>query len=286
MLEENNYYSFGLKYEGYNTDNKQPNYKYKYNGKELQDESIGGIQLNLYDFGARNYDPALGRWMNMDAMSEKYTDLSPYNYTINNPVNVIDPDGNDIILLIWLSQNGDVGHAALAISNYKKDKDGNYVTDKKGNNIEDGTYTYYDFEPAEGIGEKNYDKSVRGKVNKRGNMTMKDIENSNPAFTDKPQEIDGILRVKTSSSYDEKIKDKLENNVKNSMYNLIKNNCTDFVAKAFRDGVGKEEVTDVNGNKVNIVTQYRLFKDLKESTGTKVIRNPGSEVKKNCPTKV
>jgi len=40
--------------------------------------------------------PDLGRWGAMDAMSEKYSAWSPYNYAINNPVMVIDPDGNDI----------------------------------------------------------------------------------------------------------------------------------------------------------------------------------------------
>ncbi|MEG0696503.1 MAG: RHS repeat-associated core domain-containing protein [Algoriella sp.] len=37
-------------------------YEYKYNGKELQDE----LNLNLYDYGARNYDPAIGRFFNLD----------------------------------------------------------------------------------------------------------------------------------------------------------------------------------------------------------------------------
>jgi len=51
-------------------------YKYKYNGKEWQDE----LGLNFYDYGARNYDPAIGRWMNLDALSEKYYHISPYIY--------------------------------------------------------------------------------------------------------------------------------------------------------------------------------------------------------------
>jgi RHS repeat-associated protein len=64
-------------------------YEYKYNGKELQDE----LGLNMYDFGARNYDPALGRWMNIDPLAEKSRRFSPYTYALNNPVFFLDSDG-------------------------------------------------------------------------------------------------------------------------------------------------------------------------------------------------
>jgi RHS repeat-associated protein len=93
IVQENNYYAFGLTQKGYNGAINGLDNKYKYNGKELQDDNIAGTQLNFYDFGARNYDPALGRWMNIDPLAETSRRFSPYTYALNNPVYFIDPDG-------------------------------------------------------------------------------------------------------------------------------------------------------------------------------------------------
>lgn len=70
--------------------------RFKYNGKEL-DRSNG---LDWYDYGARHYDPALGRWITPDPMAEKYYPMSPYSYTLGNPIIYKDPNGTDAEITI------------------------------------------------------------------------------------------------------------------------------------------------------------------------------------------
>ncbi|SHM44419.1 DUF6443 domain-containing protein [Flavobacterium chilense] len=98
IVQENNYYAFGLLQKGYNTAINGIDNKYKYNGKELQDE----LGLGMYDYGARLYDPSRAGWTTIDPLAEKMRRWSPYNYTFDNPMRFTDPDGmgpSDIIVL-------------------------------------------------------------------------------------------------------------------------------------------------------------------------------------------
>jgi RHS repeat-associated protein len=70
-------------------------YRYGFNGKENDNEVKG--TGNSVDFGARIYDSRLGKMLSVDPMFHKYPDMSPYNYSLNNPIYFRDGDGNEVI---------------------------------------------------------------------------------------------------------------------------------------------------------------------------------------------
>ncbi|MEM6967333.1 MAG: RHS repeat-associated core domain-containing protein [Bacteroidota bacterium] len=90
LLQENHYYPFGMEMCGvWNEIVSTPENKYLYNGKELNTD----FGLDWSDYGARWYDASIGRWNGVDPLAESMASWSPYNYTFNNPIRFIDPDG-------------------------------------------------------------------------------------------------------------------------------------------------------------------------------------------------
>ncbi|WP_282079680.1 DUF6443 domain-containing protein [Aquimarina algiphila] len=107
IIEESNYYPFGLTHKGYNNTvsahGNSTAQKFKYNGKEFNDE----LGLDWYDYGARNYDASIGKWFNIDPLAEDYYSFSSYNYTLNDPIRNIDPDGRGVNDVIVNGENAD-----------------------------------------------------------------------------------------------------------------------------------------------------------------------------------
>jgi len=130
LLSTKNYYPFGMEWSD-NTNNTPKN-TYGYNGKEL-DTDFG---INLLFYGARLHDSALGRFTSIDPIADKFPSFGTYNYTLNNPIRFIDPNGKaplDVIILLHSSEYS-FQRAALtrkqeieSSSNFNPNKDKVYV---------------------------------------------------------------------------------------------------------------------------------------------------------------
>jgi RHS repeat-associated protein len=95
VIQQTHYYPFCLTMGSIGTG--QGVQLYKFTDKELDMEH----GMNLYDFEARTYDPATGRFLSIDPMAEKYYNISPYAYCANDPLLYIDPTGEDIKIFYY-----------------------------------------------------------------------------------------------------------------------------------------------------------------------------------------
>jgi len=115
FVQKNNYYlclhsllskygtqAFGLSMaEKYDDPSLYSRNRYLNNGKEL----VPDVNLNWYDYGARMYDPQLGRFHTKDPLMEWHFNYTPYHYCANNPIRFIDPDGCEFTDAAWAYVN-------------------------------------------------------------------------------------------------------------------------------------------------------------------------------------
>ena len=137
-MQKQDYYPFGkTKSIATSIDNK-----YLYNGKEIQkDLNLGTHNLGSsyvlegqYDYGARFYDPEIGRFNVVDRFSENYSLMTPYNYTANNPINYLDHNGDYII--IWGADDNGNMYSVM----YENGIAYHYTRDASGNNRRGNKY--------------------------------------------------------------------------------------------------------------------------------------------------
>ncbi|UTW66278.1 RHS repeat-associated core domain-containing protein [bacterium SCSIO 12643] len=96
VISAADYYAFGslMPMRNASTDD----YRYGFNGMEKDDEVKG--TGNSLDFGARIYDPRVGRWLSLDPLMAKYLGMSPYNFVGNSPIKFVDYDGKDFGVVV------------------------------------------------------------------------------------------------------------------------------------------------------------------------------------------
>jgi RHS repeat-associated protein len=127
ILEENNFYPFGLKQKGYNNNvtanSNSVASKFKYNGIE-QEEAFG---LNLYEMDFRQYDNSLGRFYAIDKLSEMAYRMTPYRFGANNPIYFADPSG-----LIEESVLMDMFNRSISGTTWNNDGHSGFSTDSGG----------------------------------------------------------------------------------------------------------------------------------------------------------
>ena len=107
-----NLYPFGLKHKGYNnvvsSNGNSTGQKFKtFQGQKLDDE----LGLNWLSFKYRNYDPAIGRFFNIDPLAEDYNYQSPYNFAENRVIDGIELEG-----LEWKSVKDDDGNTNITLT--------------------------------------------------------------------------------------------------------------------------------------------------------------------------
>jgi RHS repeat-associated protein len=115
VLQEQHYYAFGLGFEGpwVQNDAASRDNRYLYNGKELNDD----FGLGWNDYGARWYDAGIARWGAVDPLADQddQIDKSVFAYAWNDPINLVDPDGqNPIAGLLGAGLGAVIGAAVEA----------------------------------------------------------------------------------------------------------------------------------------------------------------------------
>lgn len=252
--ETNHYYPFGGIFAS-SSNSVQP---YKYNGKELDTKN----GLNWYDYGARQYDAALGRFTTVDPMAEKYYPLSPYAYCVNNPMKYIDVDGKNPRIYVEIKGFGHV-----------------FITTGNGQNTTVYSYGRY--------GNVNWNKSSSASMARNGEGVLIIMKGKEALNYIKQETTKKEARVYEVLNGDDKKVDKHFQNLFDSSnkkpsskrysnsqnarvideYDLLNNNCTTKSIEAIKKGT--DETFDIESSSPSNLDTQLYYEKKKDDTNIK-----------------
>ena len=244
------------------------NTPYLFNAKEFDEET------GMYYYGARYYEPRLSIWLGTDPKQDKYPNIHSYCFCLNNPIKVIDPNGQDSYLIIWASQPNAYGHAAFGVDNYT-------WSAKEKKYVPDGTITVYGLFPISSYSpeQARHDERVRGQFLIDTKVTMKEMTTNNFTSGEKSNP-DGIIKISTNYQIDKRAKKALKNEIKlNKGYKGMSRNCSTFAREGVRAVSDKEIKGEESFLGKSYVTPNKLFEDTKMLPNTDVLVDPGQKTK-------
>ena len=223
VAEQTDYYPYGMPMADVNSASAQP---FKFGGKELERE--GG--MDFYDFEARRLDFALGRFTSPDPLCEQTPEVSPYAYCAADPVNFIDPTGEDVVVLL---EEGFIGHLGMLIQN-EKEKWQYYSINGDNVFVSNSSSSQSSF-----IGGRRYDDIGVGEWDTPQDFLdssyntdddNNDSEKGNDATTNSYEYTVGY-QIESSPEQDKAMRNEIKNISKTEEYGLSRNNCASAVIK-------------------------------------------------------
>jgi RHS repeat-associated protein len=97
-ISYSDYHPFGMLMP--NRHGQDDDYRYGFNGMEKDDE-VNENKGSSYTTHFRQYDTRIGRWLSVDPLETKYPEFSSYCSSLNNPIMLTDPRGDDVLLRGW-----------------------------------------------------------------------------------------------------------------------------------------------------------------------------------------
>ncbi|MEM9738203.1 MAG: RHS repeat-associated core domain-containing protein [Bacteroidota bacterium] len=104
-MYDQDYYPFGMEMPGRSYSLVGEDYRFGFNGKEADKNGEWG-GLTHYDYGFRIFNPGIGRFLSVDPLARQYSGVSPYAFTLNTPIQAVDPDGQKTFFLAGGSYKG------------------------------------------------------------------------------------------------------------------------------------------------------------------------------------